>query len=69
MIAMSEPMPQTPDGFEAAAPSFGIYPKGGGWRVWCLRSNMDAEPHQPVDYATKTIARIVAESLQHACTM
>lgn len=68
-MAMSGPTTQAPAGMEPAAESFGIYPKGGGWRVWCLRTNSDAEPHQPVDYATKTIARIVAESLQHACTM
>lgn len=62
-------MPQAPEGLEPVAAFYGIYPIRGGWRVWCLRKHEDAEPHQPVDYATKTIARIVAESLQHVCTM
>ena len=58
-----------PDGLELVAEFYGIYPKRDGWRIWCLRKNEDAEPHQPVDYATKCIARIVAESLQFFCKM
>jgi hypothetical protein len=58
-----------PDGIEPVTEGFSIYPKDGGWRVWCLRTDADAEPHQPVNYATPHIARIVAESLQFACNM
>lgn len=59
----------TPEGIEPVTEGYSIYPKGDGWRVWCLQTNRDAEPHQPVNYDTPKIARIVAESLQSICSM
>ena len=31
-----------PDGIEPVTAGYSIYPRDGGWRVWCLRTNADA---------------------------